>query len=225
VTEVGTLETVELETGPRPSATVIWLHGLGADGYDFVPVVSELGLPTSLPVRFVFPHAPFRPVTINGGMVMRAWYDVRPGDGERRADERGVRASHVQVEQLLSRERARGIPAHRMVLAGFSQGGAMTLFTGLRHAERLAGLLALSCYLLLPETLATEAAPANRDVPVFMGHGTDDPLIPLGWARRSCEALRALGYPVRWHEYRMGHEVCTAEIDDIGAWLREVLGR
>lgn len=217
------LETVEIETGPDPVAVVIWLHGLGADGYDFVPVVRELGLPDDLPVRFVFPHAPLRPVTINGGMVMRAWYDVRPGDDERRADEAGVRASHAQVEELLARETARSVPARRIALAGFSQGGALALFTGLRHRERLAGVLALSSYLLLPEALAVEGAPANRDVPVFMAHGTDDPLIPVTWARRSRDALRALGYPVTWREYRMAHGVCPEEIDEVGAWLRGVL--
>src|SRR5216117_2354961 len=196
------LETVEIESGPSPRASIIWLHGLGADGHDFEPIVPELGLPASLPVRFVFPHALLMPVTINGGAVMRAWYDVT-GDG--REDETGIRASQARVETLLAREKARGIGATSIVLAGFSQGGAVALQTGLRYPERLAGLLALSCYLPLGDTLAAEASPAGRDVPIFMAHGTDDLLIPLTRARRSRDKLIDLGYRVTWHEYPMPH--------------------
>ena len=214
------LPTVEMETGPSPQAAIIWLHGLGADGHDFEPIVPELGLPASLPVRFVFPHAPLMPVTINGGAVMRAWYDVA-GDG--RQDEGGIRASQARVEALLAREKARGIRATSIVLAGFSQGGAVALQTGLRHPERLAGILALSTYLPLADRLAAEASPANRAVPILMCHGAQDPVIPLSAATRSRDALRALGYAVEWKEYPMPHAVCPEEIADIGGWLRRVL--
>ncbi len=218
------LETVEVETGRTPQASVIWLHGLGADGHDFEPIVPELTLPATLAVRFVFPHAPPRPVTINRGMVMRAWYDVRDDGGERREDEAGVRASQAQIEALVAREQARGMQAGRIVLAGFSQGGAMALHTGLRHGERLAGILALSCFLPLAATLAAEASPANRDAPIFLAHGTHDAVIPLARARRARAALEGLGYGVEWHEYSMPHAVCAEEIADIARWLREVLG-
>jgi phospholipase/carboxylesterase len=215
------LETVEIETGRGPRAAVIWLHGLGADGHDFEPIVPELGMPAAAPgVRFVFPHAPLQPVTINGGAVMRAWYDVT-GDG--RQDAAGVRSSQARVEALIARERARGIAAASIVLAGFSQGGAMALHVGLRHPERLAGILALSAYLPLPDTLASEAHAANRDVPIFMSHGVQDPVIPLSWAARSRDHLAALGYAVEWREYPMPHSVCAEEIEDVGAWLRVVL--
>ncbi|MDO8478333.1 MAG: alpha/beta hydrolase-fold protein [Candidatus Rokubacteria bacterium] len=214
------LETVEIETGREPRAAVIWLHGLGADGHDFEPIVPELGLPAAPALRFIFPHAPLQPVTINGGAVMRAWYDVT-GDG--RQDAAGVRSSQVRVEALIARERARGVAARSIVLAGFSQGGAVALQTGLRHPERLAGILALSAYLPLPDTLAQEASEANRDVPIFMSHGTQDPVIPLSWATLSRDRLTALGYPILWREYPMPHAVCAEEIEDVGAWLRVVL--
>jgi phospholipase/carboxylesterase len=213
------LETLELETGPSPKAAVIWLHGLGADGHDFEPIVPELDLPDALAVRFVFPHAPMQPVTINGGMVMRAWYDVRHDAGARREDEPGVRASQQRIEALIAREKARGVPASRLVLAGFSQGGAMALHTGVRHGERLAGIMALSCFLPLADRVAAEGSATNRDVPIFLAHGTHDPVIPLARARQAHEALTRLGYPVEWHEYPMPHAVCDAEIRDIGAWL------
>ncbi len=216
----GLLETIEIDTGPSPRAAVIWLHGLGADGHDFEPIVPELGMAAAPGTRFVFPHAPMQPVAINGGAVMRAWYDVT-GDG--RQDAAGIRASQAHVEALIARERARGIAARSIVLAGFSQGGAMALQTGLRHPERLAGILALSCYLPLPETLEREASQANRDVPIFMAHGTQDPVIPLSWAMRSRDHLIALGYAVEWREYPMPHSVCAEEIADIGRWLRVVL--
>jgi len=218
------LQTVEIETAIKPRASVIWMHGLGADGHDFEPIVPELDVPDTLGIRFVFPHAPMRPVTINAGYVMRAWYDVRDDRGERREDAEGVRDSQAKIEALIVRERARGVAAPRIVLAGFSQGGVLALHTGLRHAERLAGILALSCFLALPDTLAAEASAANRDVPIFMVHGTRDPLIPLARSRRSRDALQALGYGVEWHEYPMAHAVCPEEIADVAAWLGKVLG-
>jgi phospholipase/carboxylesterase len=214
------LDAIEIETTPAPTASIIWLHGLGADGHDFEPIVPELGLPKSSAMRFIFPHAPVRPVTINGGARMRAWYDVTP-DGQQ--DAGGVRASQAHVEALIARERTRGISAGAIVLAGFSQGGAMALQTGLRHPERLAGILALSAYLPLPDTLAQDASTANRDLPIFMAHGTQDPVIPLSWAKRSRDFLLRLGYAVEWHEYLMPHSVCAEEIADIGHWLRRIL--
>jgi phospholipase/carboxylesterase len=217
------LDAIEMETAPSPRAAIVWMHGLGADGHDFAPIVPELGLPE--PIRFVFPHAPMRAVTINHGMVMRAWYDILAVAGERREDREGVRASQAQIEALIARERGRGIAANRLVLAGFSQGGAMALQTGLRHPERLGGIMALSCALPLADTLAAEASPANRDVPIFMAHGTADDVIPLARARRSYDALVALGWPVEWHDYPMPHSVCAEEIADISAWLTTVLGK
>ena len=220
----GLLEALEVETAPGPGASVIWLHGLGADGYDFEPIVPTLDLPETPGVRFVFPHAPMQPVTINGGMVMRAWYDVYALEGVRREDAAGVRASQGRLEALIAREKVRGIPAARIILAGFSQGGAVALQTGLRHPERLAGIMALSTFLPLAATLAAEASPANRDVAIFMAHGTHDPLIPLARAARSRDLLREAGYRVEWHEYPMPHAVCDDEIHDIAAWLRRMLG-
>jgi len=217
------LEAIEIETAESPTASIIWMHGLGADGHDFVDVVPELGLPARPGVRFVFPHAPMRPVTINGGYVMRAWYDIRDDGGARREDPAGVRASQKSIEALIARENARGIPAAAIVLAGFSQGGAMALHTGLRHGERLAGVMALSCSLPLADALAGEAAPANRDVPIFMAHGTHDPMIPMVRAQRAREVMTGLGYRIEWHEYRMPHSVCLDEIRDISAWLGTVL--
>jgi phospholipase/carboxylesterase len=216
------LETLELETGSRPTAAVIWLHGLGADGYDFEPIVPELDL-AGTSVRFVFPHAPMRPVTINGGAVMRAWYDVFSLEGVRREDDAGVRASQASVEALIARETSRGVPPARLVLAGFSQGGAIALQTGLRHAERLAGIMALSTYLPLASTVAAEASAANRDVPIFMAHGRHDSLIPIERATISRDVLRKAGYDVEWHDYAMEHAVCREEIAEIAAWLRRVL--
>jgi phospholipase/carboxylesterase len=217
------LDTVELETGPAPSRAVIWLHGLGADGHDFEPIVPELGLPPDLAVRFVFPHAPMRPVTANHGMVMRAWYDVRVAGGRRQEDERGVRESQKRVEALIERERARGVPAGRLCLFGFSQGGAMALQTGLRHPERLGGVAALSCFLPLADALAAEAHPANRDVPIFLAHGTQDALVPLSRGLDCRDRLAALGYRPEWHEYPMPHAVCMEEIADLSSWLLRVM--
>ena len=216
------LDAIEIETAPKPVNSVLWLHGLGADGADFVPIVRELELPP-VPIRFVFPHAPLQPVTINNGMVMRAWYDILGADLARREDERGVRASQALVEALIAREKARGTPARRILLAGFSQGGAIALQTGLRHPERLAGVMALSTYVPVAESLAAEAHAENRDVPIFMAHGLYDPIIPVAAARRSRDLLARLGYDVAWHEYPMPHSVAPPELDDIGAWLRRVL--
>jgi len=198
------------------------MHGLGADGHDFVDLVPALGL-RDTPVRFVFPHAPMMAVTINHGMVMRAWYDVRDDVGVRREDEAGVRASQARIEALIAREKARGVAADRLVLAGFSQGGAMALHTGLRHSERLAGVMALSCFLPLADRLAAEASPANRDVPIFMAHGTHDPLIPLARAVQARDTLLSLGYRVEWRQYPMPHSVCDAEVLDIADWLKRIL--
>jgi len=216
------IEAIEVETGARPHAAVIWLHGLGADGSDFEPLVPALRLPARLSVRFVFPHAPERPVTINMGMRMRAWYDIAELGGLRE-DEVGIRASQGLLEALVERERARGIEARRIVLAGFSQGGAIALQTGLRHPERLAGVMALSTWLPLSATLAAERHAANADLPVFMAHGRHDEMVGIERARRSREALEALGHPVEWHEYPMGHAVCAEEVDAIAAWLVGVL--
>ena len=218
------LDALELETGRDPRATVIWLHGLGADGYDFEPIVPELDLPAKPAVRFVFPHAPMMPVTINGGAVMRAWYDVYDLEGARRPDEAGIRASQKRLASFVVRENERGVPTRAIVLAGFWQGGAIALQTGLRHGERLAGIMALSTYLPLARSLANERNDANRDVPIFMAHGVEDPLIPLAVAERSRDALLALGYRVEWHAYRMPHAVCGEEIAAIAAWLRGALG-
>jgi phospholipase/carboxylesterase len=216
------LDAIEIETAPDPQSSVIWLHGLGADGSDFEPIVGEMDLPAG-PIRFVFPHAPMQPVTINGGMVMRAWYDVLGNDIARREDAQGVRVSQTLVEGLIARERARGTTADRIVLAGFSQGGAIALQTGLRHPERLAGIMALSTYVPIAESLVTEAHAANRATPIFMAHGVHDPIVPAALGRRSRDLLASLGYPVEWHEYAMPHAVCAEEIDHVGAWLRRVL--
>jgi phospholipase/carboxylesterase len=217
------LHTIEIETAPNPAAAVIWLHGLGADGNDFVPIVRELDLSGSQPIRFIFPTAPTMPVTVNGGYVMRAWYDIFGPDLVRREDEPGLRASQAMVEALIAKEKARGIPAERIVLAGFSQGCAMTLQTGLRHPEKLAGLMCLSGYLPLAGTLAAEAHSANQTTPVFMAHGRQDPVVVMQRAEQSRDLLNTLGYQIEWHEYQMQHSVCQEEIEDIGHWLARVL--
>ncbi|ASU38108.1 carboxylesterase [Herbaspirillum sp. meg3] len=219
------LHTIEIETAPNPAAAVIWLHGLGADGNDFVPIVRELDLSGSQPIRFIFPTAPTMPVTVNGGYVMRAWYDIFGPDLVRREDEPGLRASQAMVEALIAKEKARGIPAERIVLAGFSQGCAMTLQTGLRHPEKLAGLMCLSGYLPLAGTLAAEAHSANQTTPVFMAHGRQDPVVVMQRAEQSRDLLNTLGYQIEWHEYQMQHSVCQEEIEDIGHWLARVLAK
>jgi phospholipase/carboxylesterase len=219
------LEAIEIETGKNPTASIIWMHGLGADGGDFVPIVGELGL-DSRAVRFVFPHAPMRAVTINNGFVMRAWYDVSFGDLEgksRRADEQGVRESQAQVNALIEREEKRGIPATSILLAGFSQGGAIALHTGLRHPRRLAGVMALSTYLPLGEMVPAEASAANKGTPIFMAHGLFDNVVPLMMGAGSMTYLTGLGYAVEWRQYPMQHSVCPEEIRDMGTWLRRVL--
>jgi phospholipase/carboxylesterase len=211
------MDAIEIETGPRPQAAIIWLHGLGADGHDFEPIVPELGL--GQPVRFVFPHAPIRPVTINQGMRMRAWYDILQfGDGPE--DATGIRASQALLEELIKQQ---GLPSSRIVLAGFSQGGAIVLQSALRHAEPLAGVLALSTYVPLAATLEAERAGANAKLPIFMGHGAYDDIIPLARAEQSRRLLESLGYPVQWHAYPMPHSVCPQEIADISAFLRRIL--
>lgn len=217
-------DALEIMTGGEPSRSVIWLHGLGADGHDFAPIVPELGLPPALGIRFVFPHAPMMPVTINGGLVMPAWYDVRSLDLGEHEDEQGIRAAQRRLEALIRREIARGIEPSRIVLAGFSQGGAIALHTALRYPTRLAGVLALSTYLALPDFLDAEASSAATALPIFMAHGLVDGVIPVAQARASCELLRQRGYTVEWHEYPMAHSVCAQEIADIGTWLAGVLG-
>lgn len=216
------LESIELETRPNPSHAVIWLHGLGADGSDFVPIVQELQLPP-LGIRFIFPHAPKRPVTINGGFVMRAWYDIVMQDLVRQEDERGLRESQAQVEALIAREGGRGLPPGRIVLAGFSQGGVIALQTGLRQPKPLAGLLALSCYLPLATTVAAERHASSVQVPIFLGHGTADDIVPVKSGQAARDTLTALAYQVEWHQYPMPHSVHPDEIADIGAWFRRIL--
>jgi phospholipase/carboxylesterase len=219
------LETIDRETGVDPRASVIVLHGLGADGNDFVPVARELDLSAAGPVRFVFPHAPVIPVTINGGYEMRAWYDILGADLVRREDEAGLRKSLGAVEALIAREKSRGVPASRIVLAGFSQGCAMALLTGVRHAERLGGIVGLSGYLPLAASTAAERHPANDGTPVFLAHGRADPVVPIDRAIASRDALQALGHPVEWHEYPMAHSVCAEEIGDLNRWLLAVVAR
>ena len=217
-------DAIEIETAPDPGASIVILHGLGADGSDFVPFAHELDLAAVGPVRWVFPNAPVRPVTINNGYVMPAWYDILSMDGQnRREDEPGLRQSQALVEALIAKEEARGIAARRIVLAGFSQGCAMTLMTGLRHAERLAGLVCMSGYLPLATQAEAERHDSNRDLPIFMAHGTLDPMIDIARARSSRDALVRLGHPVEWHEYPMPHSVCAEEIADLQGWLRRAL--
>ena len=216
------LEVIEIETGPAPRSAVIWLHGLGADGHDFEPIVPELGLPASKPVRFLFPNAPLRPVTINMGMRMRAWYDIlQLGGGAE--DEAGIRESQALIEDLIAEQVKLGIPHGKIVLAGFSQGGAIVLQTALRQTKRLAGLMALSTYVPLSAALAKERSAANSDLPIFMAHGQYDDMIPLHRAALSRDALLALGYAVDWHEYPMPHSVCPEEIAHIAAFLLRIL--
>lgn len=219
------LETIEIETGPNPSAAIIVLHGLGADGNDFVPIAQEWDLQAAGQVRYVFPHAPVMPVTINNGYAMRAWYDIMGTETERREDEEGLRASVVAIEALIAQQVARGIAAARIVLAGFSQGCAMSLMTGLRHKERLAGIVGMSGYLPLADSTAAERSDANSLIPIFLAHGTQDPMIALDRAVASRDALLAMGYGVEWHQYTMGHSVHPQEIVDINRWLLKVLSK
>lgn len=215
-------ECVEVTTGDNPAGSVIWLHGLGADGHDFEPIVPELHLP-DLPLRFVFPHAPVRPVTINGGMAMRAWYDIVSLDGEGRADADGVRESTVMLEGLIGREIERGVPEENIVIAGFSMGGAIAINTALTTGRRLAGLMALSTYLPIPDEVGRSTS--HRDLPVFMGHGAFDPMVLHAWGKASAERLAEAGFTVQWHDYPMAHAVCPEEIRDISRWLLTVYDR
>jgi len=218
------LPLVELESAPHPTAAVIWLHGLGADGHDFAGLVPELDLSNCPPIRFVFPHAPSMPVTVNGGYVMPAWYDILGPDLVSQQDAAGIQASERAIVALIAQEVARGIPAERIVLAGFSQGCAMVLHTGLRLPQRLAGIMALSGYLPLADRFTAERHPANAQTPVFMAHGTQDPVVVIARGEASRDALAALGQPVEWHSYPMPHSLHPREISDISAFLARVLG-
>lgn len=218
------LQRIEIESAPHPTAAVIWLHGLGASGSDFAAIVPELDLVGCAPIRFVFPHAPAMPVSINNGYVMPAWYDIKNADLARQEDPAGIYASARAIEALVAHEVARGIAPEHIVLAGFSQGCAMALHTGLRHNARLAGIMALSGYLPLADTLATERHPANFKIPIFMAHGTTDGVIPLARAEASRQVLLAQDYAVQWHTYAMPHSVHPQEVADISAFLQSVLG-
>lgn len=218
------VETVEIEIGSgAPAGSIIWLHGLGADGHDFEPIVPELRLPEALPLRFVFPHAPVRPVTLNGGMAMRAWFDIYSLDAEGPVDETGIRESGALLDELIQRERDRGIEPGQIVIAGFSQGGAIAMHSALRYPERLGGLMALSTYLPLQSTFRAEVVDkmpvANQELPIFMAHGSFDPVLPLAWGRQAADFVGAAGFTIEWHEYPMAHAVCAEEIADIRSWL------
>ena len=217
------LETIEVETAAKPDASVIWLHGLGADGHDFEPIVPEILRPGERAWRFVFPNAPVRPVTINGGMTMRAWYDLKGLDRRAAEDVAGFRDTDAEIRQLIAKEGARGIATNRVVLAGFSQGGAVSLYSVTRYPEKLAGVMALSCYLPRESSFATEREPANDATPIFMAHGRSDTVLTMSLGVQSRDFLRSQGYAVEWHEYPMPHAVCAAEIADIREFLLRVL--
>jgi len=217
------LDAIEIETGADADAAVIWMHGLGDDGRGWSEVVPSLGLPPHLAIRFIFPHAPVMPVTINNGMRMRAWYDIRQANVNERADIAGVQRSQAQVDALLAREAARGVTANRTLLAGFSQGGVIALHAGLRFPSRLAGIVALSTYLVAPDQLSDQASEANRDVPIFMAHGLYDPVIAFAWAEASRDMLKANGWPLEWHAYPMEHSAVIEEIVAAGAFIARVL--
>ncbi len=218
------LETVAVDARGEHKASVIWLHGLGADGHDFIPIVPELQLADDLGVGFVFPHAPVRPVTLNNGMAMRAWYDIIGLDRNGPEDDKGIEAARAEVETLIQAEKDKGIPANKIVLAGFSQGGAIALHAGLRHSETLAGVMGLSTYLPLRVSLAEQASPANSDTEILLAHGSMDPMVPQQLGELSRDALQSAGYNVAWHSYPMQHQVCLEEIRDIGAWLTRRMG-
>jgi phospholipase/carboxylesterase len=217
------LETIEVETAAKPNAAVIWLHGLGADGHDFEPIVPEIVRPGERAWRFVFPHAPVRPVTINGGMSMRAWYDLKGMERSAAEDIAGFRDTDARIRHLIAQEGKRGIAPNRIVLAGFSQGGAVSLYTAARFPEKLAGVLALSCYLPAESTFKAERVPANDATPIFMAHGQGDTVLPMSLGTQSRDYLKAQGYLVEWHDYPMAHAVCAAEIADIREYLFRVL--
>ena len=216
-------DAVEIETGRNPQVSVIWLHGLGADGHDFEPIVPELVQRSERSVRFVFPHAPIRPVTLNGGYAMRAWYDIIALDRRAEEDVNGIRASQELITAWIRRENASGIPSERIVLAGFSQGGAMALYSGTRYPERLAGIIGLSCYQPLAKRLDAERLAANQATPIFLAHGMQDPVVIPALGEAACRQLQAAGYAVEWHAYSMPHSVCPQEVTDIATWLRRVL--
>ena len=213
------LPSVEIETAAHPKHAVIWLHGLGADGHDFEPIVPELVDRAWPALRFIFPHAPVRPVTVNGGMPMRAWYDIAGMEIAQKQDEAGIRASIAQLDELIAREESRGVPSENIVLAGFSQGGAVVLAGGLRHAQKLGGIVALSTYLPMAEKTQVEASAVNRAIPIFQAHGSADPIVPQALGTMSREHLQALGYTIEWHSYPMAHQVCAEEIADLRRWL------
>ena len=217
------LQTIEKETGANPTVAIIWMHGLGADANDFVPMLTELDLRGLPPIRFIFPNADTMPVTVNGGYVMRSWYDIVATDLTRREDEGGLRASQLQVEALIAREKARGIAADKIILAGFSQGSAMTLQTGLRQKEKLAGMMCLSGYLPIVPQATTEFTKESLATPVFMAHGRMDPVVPFARAEESRKVVEALGYQVEWHAYPMQHTLCLEEVQDIAKWIRKVV--
>jgi len=218
-----TLEAVEINPAGTPRACVIWLHGLGADGHDFEPLIPQLGIVETLGVRVVLPHAPHRAVTINGGMEMPAWYDIRAADFQQGQDSAGIHESEQQLRELIQRQVDSGIPAEHILLAGFSQGGAIVLHTGLRYPQPLAGILAMSTYVPLADTLATAATSANCRVPILMAHGMQDPVVPVKLALQSRDLLEQLGYHVSWHSYPMPHAVCPEEISDVRDWLLQRL--
>jgi phospholipase/carboxylesterase len=220
-----TPESVVLDPQTPPDAAVIWLHGLGADGFDFVPIVEELRLPQTMAVRFIFPHARPRPVTINNGFVMRAWYDITSLGPDRVEDGAGIRESATVLRGYIEREKASGIASERIILAGFSQGGVIAFQEGLRYPQRLGGIMALSTYLPLQQTLAAEASPANRDVPILICHGVRDPMVPMALGTASRDLLQSLGYPVEWQTYPMEHSVCMEEVLEISKWLQARLER
>lgn len=216
-------EAIEVETGAKPVGSVIWMHGLGADGHDFEPIVPELVRRDERALRFVFPNAPVRPVTLNNGYAMRAWYDIVGIDRHSAQDEAGIRSSDAIIRALIRRENERGVPAHRIVLAGFSQGGAMALYTGTRYAERIAGIMALSCYMLLAAKFQAERSAVNQETPIFLAHGTQDPVVHPMLGQETRRVLEGAGYAVEWHDYLMPHSVCPEQIADIATWLRRVL--
>ena len=217
------LDAIEIETAPNPDAAVIWMHGLGDDGSGWSQVVPSLGLPNHLAVRFIFPHAPVMAVTINNGMRMRAWYDIRQANLNERADLDGVRRSQAHVDALLAREATRGIAPRRTLLAGFSQGGAIALYAGLRFDARLAGIIALSAYLIGADQVDAQASSANRDVPIFMAHGTGDQVIAFAWAEHSRDVLETGGWPLEWRAYPMEHAAVIEELVAAGAFIKRVL--
>ena len=218
------LEVIEAQTGDNPVATIIIMHGLGADGNDFVPVAQQLNLSAIGPIRYLFPCAPVMPVTINGGYKMPAWYDITVADLVRKEDEAGLRKSQAAIEEIIAGERVRGIPANKIVIAGFSQGCAMALMTGLRHSEKLAGIAGLSGYLPIADKVAAERHASNQHTSIFLAHGTRDPVVQIGRAKDSLNTLTAMGYSVDWHDYPMEHSVCPQEVVDLEKWLLRVLG-